>query len=553
MKTKLILGLLLISFSLLLAEDLRLDILFTSDMHGGIDRADATFMNPEFPPKLGGGASAATYIREIRSLSNSTNRASLIVDGGDFFQGHPIGTITKGTAVVEYMNLMGYDISVIGNHEFDIGETELINTLKSVKYPVLSCNLVKKGTTEPVDYVKPYLIIEKLGVKIGVIGLTTTDTKKMSFPEFIKNVDFLDEKQALEKWIPIVKAKGADIIMVVSHSGLPYEPEPEYKNRYGSNKPAKPRYWGWDSQELAHEVKGIDLFFGGHMHKGFNTPWTDPVTHTLVMQGYAYGTGIGHITIKIDKDTKTVSGYEMPTRDNMLVTLFEEQFLPAADIDSVITARQIVAEKGMDEVVGEAGNYLSKQTVDAQSCIGNFTCDAMREDVNADFSFLNLGGVRGEIKMGYVTYRDIFNVMPFDNQVVTITVDGNMLKKIIEQRIWGDRHGMFVSGVKVVYSRKRENGDRVTLLEVGGKSWDPNKTYTIATTDFLLQGNAGLTILTTIPETQVKHNEINLRDSMTNYFKRHKMVRTKIDDRWLRDDGAGLTPAMAKALKEVKK
>jgi len=226
MKSKIIFGLILIFGSFLFAEDLLLDIMFTNDIHGGIDRYPATFMNPDFPPVLGGGGSAATYIKGVRKLSSTSSRDNLLIDAGDFFQGHPIGTMSEGRSIITYMNMIGYDFLAIGNHEFDMGEEILKNTLKFAEFPILSCNIVKKGTNELVDYVQPYRIIEKLGLRIGVIGLTTTDTEQMSFPDNIKNVDFLPAKEQLEKYVNIVKEKNVDLVIVIGHMGLPYNPQP---------------------------------------------------------------------------------------------------------------------------------------------------------------------------------------------------------------------------------------------------------------------------------------------------------------------------------------
>src|SRR5690554_6497707 len=106
---------LLVTFNLS-GEDLRLDIIYSNDIHGGISRDEATFMNPEFPPKLGGGASHATFIKHVRSLA-SDSRANLLLDAGDFWQGKPIGTVTNGEAIIEYYNMIGYDALTIGNHE----------------------------------------------------------------------------------------------------------------------------------------------------------------------------------------------------------------------------------------------------------------------------------------------------------------------------------------------------------------------------------------------------------------------------------------------------
>lgn len=528
----------------LTAGELRLDIVFSNDVHGGIDRTAATFINPEFPPMLGGGGVAASLIKHVRSLSDPEKRDNLLLDAGDFFQGHPIGSVTKGKAVIDYMNEVGYDAMTIGNHEYDILEDDLEETLALAEFPILSSNIINKSTGEIADYLIPYIIIERLGLRIAIIGFTTTDTEKMSFPDNIKGIDFVDEKETLRKYIPIVREKEkADLVIVLGHAGLPYDPEAAYASRYdNSGKPLmENRYasWGWDAQELAHEVEGIDLFIGGHMHKGFAQPWVDPITHTMVIQGYAYGSNLGWFTLLIDPETKTISGYETPAlREGLLITLFEDEFVPDRDIAKKIADQQAIAEKGMDEIIGTAGVYLSRVNVDAQSLMGNTIADAIRTEVNADFAFLNLGGVRSDIKSGPVTYRNVFDVMPFDNQIVSFYCTGEFLKRIIETRVEGSRHGLVVSGIKVVYSKKRKNFDRVTSLTIAGQPWDPNKIYKCATTDFLMQGNAGLTLLTQVPEDQITNHMINLRDGIVNYFKKNSPIKTKIDDRWKRDDNA---------------
>lgn len=533
----------------LFAEDLRLDIVFSNDIHGGIDRAEATFMNPDFPPQLGGGASAATLINHVRSLAGK-KRDMLLLDAGDFFQGRPVGTVTKGRAVIEYMNAIGYDAMTIGNHEYDIVEEELTETLKAANFPILSCNIQDKRTGELPWYVVPYRIVNRMGLRIGIIGFTTTDTEKMSFPDHIKNIRFLDEKESVGKYVDIVRnQEKADIVIVLGHAGLPYDNEETYLTRYNTKgeRLSEERYaaWGWDAQEVAREVPGIDLFIGGHIHKGIAKPWIDPYTHTMVIQGYAYGSNLGWMTLTIDPETKSVSGYELPAlREGLMITLFEDQFIPDPDISKTIEAQVAIAEKGMDEIIGSAAVHLSRTNVDAQSLMGNTITDAMRNEVNADFAFLNLGGVRAEIKSGPVTYRDIFQVMPFDNMLVSFRCTGEFLRRIIETRVEGGRHGLVVSGVNVVYSKKRPNFDRVTTLKIGGEPWDKNKIYTCATTDFLLQGNAGLTLLTQVPQEDIFQHQINLRDAIVNYFRQKSPIRTKIDDRWKRDDSAKQSPEM---------
>ncbi len=552
MKVKIFFVLLLIFSSFLFAEDLLLDIMFTNDIHGGIDRYPATFMNPDFPPVLGGGGSAATYIKSVRSLSKAGTRDNLLVDAGDFFQGHPIGTMSEGRSVITYMNMIGYDFMAIGNHEFDLGEDVLIKTLAMAEFPILSCNIVKKGTNELVDYAEPYKIIEKLGLRIGVIGLTTIDTEQMSFPDNIKNVDFLPAKEQLQKYVDIVREQSVDLVIVIAHMGLPYDPQPAYDSRYSNpDKEKEERRWGYDAQEIAHEVEGIDIMFGGHMHKGFAQPWEDPDTHTLVFQGYAYGSNVGHVTIKLDKVTKTISGYEAPAiNEGVLVTLFEDEFIPDEVIGDTILVMQKIAEVGMDVIIGEASMNITKMGTGTQNLIGNLVCEAMKDYTGADFAFMNLGGIRDELPSGSISYRNVFSVMPFDNQIALIEVDGRFLKEIIETRVSGSRHGLRTAGIKVIINRKRENFNRISNLLIGGEPWQADKIYKIATSDFLLQGNAGLALLTKVPESKITRYEQGLRDVIVEYIKNNSPVSAVIDDRWRRDDSSPIDPSLKKEMEE---
>jgi 2',3'-cyclic-nucleotide 2'-phosphodiesterase (5'-nucleotidase family) len=270
-------------------------------------------MNPQFPPQLGGGGSMATYINEVRALSDGVHRSCLLMDIGDFFQGHPIGTVTDGQAVIKYMNMMGFDLTVIGNHEYDIPEDRLINTYSLAEFPVLSCNVYRDGTDQLVEYATPYLIFEKDGHSHRRHRPHHHRHRRHELPRSHQGCGVPRRQGGAGEVHSIVREQEhADIVIGAGHMGLPYEPEPVYQRRYIKYGGHYQRFMGYDAQELAHEVQGIDLFVGGHMHKGFQAPWEDPVTHTLVIQGYAYGSNIGHFILKIDKDTKTITGWTGP-------------------------------------------------------------------------------------------------------------------------------------------------------------------------------------------------------------------------------------------------
>ncbi len=524
----------LFCFSILNAEEIKLNLLFSNDVHGGIDAVLATFMNPDFPPPLGGAASAATYIESVREYAKENGEAVLLLDAGDFFQGHPIGTMSEGVAVINYMNWIGYDAMTLGNHEFDLGYDTLLKTLSLAKFPIVCSNIIVEETGELVPGCLPYIIKNIKGVDIAIIGVSTLDTPLMSFPENIKGLKFVDVAETVKKYIKEVQAHGVDLIFVLGHLGIPYDAESAYQyDIVEGHINDEGRRWPDNAMHIAYKVPDIDLFLAGHIHKGYNKPWEEPENHTLIVQNYAYGSNMGHLILTIDTDTKALSGYELPVYiDGDLITLFAEEFIPDPWYREKIDSMQAVAEKGMDEIVGKAGMYLSRVGA-AQSIIGNLVMDAMLEETGADFAFLNLGGVRDDIKEGPVSYRDVFDVLPFDSEVVTMEINGAKLKEILEVRIAGGRHGLRVAGGDVEYSKEYPDFERVTNLTIGVEPWDPDKIYSVATVDFLMQGNSGLTLLTEIPEKQITYKYIIIRDALANYFRRREVVNGQIDTRWI--------------------
>jgi len=179
--------------------------------------------------------------------------------------------------------------------------------------------------------------------------------------------------------------------------------------------------------------------------------------------------------------------------------------------------------------------------------MGNAVCDAMLEESGADFAFTNLGGIRDEFGPGPVTPRDVFQVLPFGNKMVVFTMSGMLLREVIEKRVSGDHHGLYIAGGKVVYSKTRPDFDRVTTLEVGGEPWSPDATYQVVTSDFLSQGNAGLTMLPEVPGEKITYTGKTMRQAMEAWIRRHSPLTPEVDGRWTRDDAAEPSPAMRAA------
>ena len=511
-------------------DNLKIYICYTNDIHGGITEQEADFLNPDFPPMLGGGASAAGIISEYRSRAAQNGDIFLLLDAGDIFQGTPVGTKTAGKAIIDYMNHVGYDAVTAGNHDFDLGIDVFTSLTKRAEFPILSANLVDKSTGSVFSCIKPYFIKEQAGLKMGIFGLTTEATEEMSFPQNIKGLDFTSELPATQKAVNELKKRGVDLIIGLVHMGLPYDPEEGYKDLLEADRQNIIKESYLNAMELAHYVKGIDILFGGHIHKGYDEPWSDPVNHTLVFQNYGNGGNLGLVMIEIDRATKTIAGYKLPGKDSGLMLLTEDEYWPDPEIYASIKEVQNEVEKGYDEVIGISEYTLTRGQGEAP--MNNLICDAMLDATHADFSFTNFGGIRSDLKAGPITPRDVFKVLPFGNTLVIFHLRGDFLKELIESKIAGDRSGLAIGGGKVVYDRSRPDGDKIEVFNVSDDPILEDKIYRIATTDYLAEGNSGLNQLADVPESQVDQTGILLRDAVTQYIQKYSPLKIKVDGRW---------------------
>ncbi|MFH1311726.1 MAG: bifunctional UDP-sugar hydrolase/5'-nucleotidase [Candidatus Eisenbacteria bacterium] len=527
------------------AEPIHITIMHTNDVHGGIDRQGATFMDEEFPPQLGGGASLATLVKTQRAKAEKEGNGFLLFDTGDIWQGSPVGNYKGGEVVIEFMNRLGYDAWAPGNHEFDAGLENAFKLIEMAEFPVVAANLLDRQTGSLPPPATPYIIKEVAGVRIGIIGLITEETEYYSLPETVSRVEFLEVKPVTEKYIAELKGR-VDLIFVISHLGIPYDVRSAYKEMIETGVEQRIRY-GMNAMELVHHVPGIDLLVGGHIHVGLEQGWEDPLTHTICLQTYGRGTGVGVYEILVDPGSKKIVGYNLAESGGSIVSLFEDEYWPDAEVAEFIEEWVDTAEVGMDEPIGRALIDITRVGV-GESQLGNMITDAMREAVDADVAFTNLGGIRSNLAMGVITPRDVFRAVPFENTLVYFEMTGSYLKHVLEWRVKGMRQGAYVSGIEAAYSRARPDFDRLVALAVGGEPWDPDRIYRVATTDFIAAGNIGLQILTEIDPEYVHRTDIQVKEAVIDYVRRHSPLAPRIEGRLVRDDDRAVTPELTDAL-----
>jgi len=518
-------------------ESWELVVFFNNDRHGGIAPGPATFINPETPPPLGKLPSEAALINKFRAETQSRGHGFLLIDQGDTYQGAPVGSLTKGEAVVLAFNEIMPDAVIPGNHEFDDGTDNFRSLIQKSEFQWVAANIIDVNTGKLFQGLEPYIIREfpispGQNIKIGIIGLTTYDTKTMSFPENTADIEILDELQTANTYAETLKAKGCDFIIVCAHIGLPFDPEIEYLKLQGKLPDAdgESPYGGIGYIELASKFRNIDVAFGGHIHLGYREPWEDPETHVLVFQNYAHGGNTGAIRFKFDPETMIFLGYEPIAYDDALITLFSDDFWEDPDMKRFIDSLANESENGLLEPVAKANGAIMRGDA-AVNQAGHIMCDAMIMVTNADVSITNMGGVRADFPAGTITKKDVFTVMPFDNKIVAFELSGSVIKEVIEN-LSKKYNGALVGGAKIVYDLSKSEGERIVEMKIGGESYRPDKIYTFATTDYIYY-SYGIPQLQEVSPDNVRFTGILLRDAMEKWMRDNSPIEPGADDRWL--------------------
>lgn len=522
----------LLAASVSAADTWSLVVVYSNDMHGGVDSSKAVFMNPEMPPDLGGGASAARLIRQMREHAKRTGKGFLLLDTGDIFQGTLVGTNTSGEAVMRFMNEVGYDAWVLGNHEFDLGRDVCEALMQQADFPTLSANIYDSTTAGLDHFAQPYLIKDYGPLKIGIVGITTTGTVRAAFADNVRGLYFAPETTTMAAYRDSVRALGADVVIAACHLGLPYDRWEAWEDLEEREAEGWKSDYARNAFELARRVPGIDILFAGDIHVGYQEPWVDPVTHTPCFQGYGRGTNLLAVEFEFDLKTKKLLGWKPFADDGTLVTLLTERFprdrKVAESIDTVVAR----VEKGFGDKIGETTAPILRSG-EGETPLGDVVTDAMRWKLKGDVAISNKGGIRTDLPAGVITPRDVFNVLPFDNTLGSVNVTGAFIKELIEDKVAYGGSGLDVSGMRVRLDMSKPGGERVVSLDIGGKPYDPEAKYRLVTTDYLLEGNSGMKKLASLRSEAAVESGTFMRDAVIEYIQLHSPLEPKLDGRWI--------------------
>ncbi|SVD14252.1 uncharacterized protein METZ01_LOCUS367106, partial [marine metagenome] len=211
------------------AEPIKINLITTNDIHGVIGEQKANFMNPQYPPTIIGGAAFAKYMDDLRVEIQTTEEEILVLDGGNFFQGSSLGIANNGKTMIEWMNRIGYDGLVPGIYDFISGSKNLNELSKLANFPFLFSNLSCSSCPLVNSNIIPYYIREISGIKVGVLGVVNSLLAEMTLTENLSGTGADKEILAARKWIPEMKAEGAELIILLTSSGVPWNREDEYE------------------------------------------------------------------------------------------------------------------------------------------------------------------------------------------------------------------------------------------------------------------------------------------------------------------------------------
>ena len=316
-----------------------IDLLTTNDLHGFIAEQSAYFMNPNHPPKIIGGSGLYRYIEQ-----NINKERALILDAGNFFQGHPMSVIDSGRTMIEFMNKVGYTALVPGSDDFVYGAKNLNHLAEISNFPFLISNLECNDCDLESNNFKTHIIKNIQGVTFGFIGIVDSKLDEKIISNKIKGITITDIQESIDEWIKILETS-CDVIIILTSTGVPYDRERVYNEFISQiNSGAKNKVDGYgqlNAVEIGYFSKGADIVVSGGVSKGYNIPWVDPNSDILVMQNYGNGTSFGHIKLNI-QDNKFTS-YELMIKNSQSQTLLLDDFMPDPEIRTWINDKNIYA------------------------------------------------------------------------------------------------------------------------------------------------------------------------------------------------------------------
>ncbi|WP_280257200.1 bifunctional metallophosphatase/5'-nucleotidase [Nocardia wallacei] len=470
----------------------------------------------------GGAAYLATHLARLKSAYPD----SAVLATGDNIGASPlVSALFHDEPTIGFLNSVGTAASAVGNHEFDDGVRELARLQQGgcawdgcvpgepftgARFPYLAAN-VTDDNGQPPPGLRPWTMLEVGGHQIGVIGTVTPETVNIVMPEGIRGYAFGDEADAVNRYVPQLRAAGAETVVALMHDG-------------GSQRThgAPPDYNGCaditpNVTALAERTDpAVRVILTAHSHQAYNCT----IAGKVVTQAASYGRLITDVALRFHDGTVDARAV------NRVVT---RDVPPDPATGRTVDFYAAQAEPRADRVIGTATAPLPNEPAPGgDSPLGDLIADAMLAAMAPDravAAFMNAGGVRADLSDGAITYEDAYTVQPFGNQVVTVVLTGQQLIRLLEQQ-WdgsGKAGVLSVAGISYAYSEAAPTGRKVLpeTVRIGGRPLDPVAAYPVSTNNFLAAGGDGFTVFTEGSRAAVGPTDL---DALESYLRTHGAV-----------------------------
>ena len=454
-----------------------ISIYHTSDVHGWYSARPAKWDKANSTRTVGGFAA-------LSSLLKTEKNPYILLDSGDMFQGTPEGNFTRGMASVILMNQLGYTAALVGNHDYDYTEDNLKALVSSAAFPMLGANVYIKATGKNAGYLKPYIIIEKAGERIAVLGIAGVHTSHSTLPANVAHLAFADEPAETVKWMEEIRKQKPDAIIVLAHIGIGGD--------FGGKKvdlstiTLTDEETAYGTVPVARAAKDAAVVIGGHNHTGLLTGYFDKPSSTLVAESFWGLTDVTKVDLDFDDATGKFKGAKAA-----LIPLWTDKTGQDAEVIKTVSSLSVEVNKAMDKPVSETAVDLASSQEGLDSSIGNWMTDAMRRQSGTDLAFQNSAGIRAGFTKGPIAMRDIYQVMPFENTLVTLTMTGAQLSELFLDNLHHGKSYLQVSGLTLKFHEGPDGKVTEIHIERGGKEIKAEDKFSVVTNNYLTTGGTG--------------------------------------------------------------
>ncbi len=473
-------------------------LLFTNDVESAYDPIPAFWLDDQ--EMIGGIAEMTTLINTYRRTEPNV----FLFDSGDIFTG-ALAKLTEGRLAFELMITMGYDAMAIGNHEFEYGHEVFAWQKNRAPFPVLGANFFYKDTDHP--YAQAHAVIERNGIRIGVIGIMGQDAVSAIIPSFIAPLDVTVPSEAVQRSVNELRDE-VDLIVLLTHQGktAPMQTDAESDPRLQRDIDA--------DIGLAGAVSGVDVLFAGHADAGTPEPIVHPETGTIIMQTYGQATHLGYLQLTLDTASR-----EILSHAGRLVPVDPALHEPDPQVAAKLAAyRKAFPE--IREVVGHTAARMNRRYIE-ESDIGNFFADAFVAIAETDVAFIHGGSLRKDLPGGDVRVVDLLDAYPFVDDVIVKEMTGEQIRRALEQSFTLERGLLQLSGLRVTYDLTQPEGRRLVTVEHDGAAVADTDRLTVAAPGFLAEGGD---LYTVFAESEAIRNAGKVTEVATAYFAQHDVV-----------------------------